>query len=74
MKTFFLSAILIVGLAACQGTGDRTHQADEPERTPELDITDTTSTSSQSTYHTDSITGQGAAYDTSNTNNQGSKP
>ena len=70
MKTTILAAILTIGLAACGGTGDRTYNADEPERGPAPDREDTTSTSSQSTYHTDSVSGQGSAYDTSNMNNQ----
>ena len=71
MKTFILSAILLAGLAACEGAGDRTHNIDEPERGGDPQRSDTTPTSSQSTYHTDSVTGQGAAYDTSNLNNKG---
>jgi hypothetical protein len=73
MKTFILSAILLTGLAACEGTGDRTYNAEEPERGPAPDRTDTTSTTNQGTYHTDSVTGQGSAYDTSNQNNQGNR-
>lgn len=71
MKTFILSAILLAGLAACEGTGDRTHTIDEPERGADPQRSDTTPTSSQSTYHTDSVTGQGSAYDTSDLNNKG---
>jgi hypothetical protein len=71
MKKVILSAMIIAGLAACQGTGDRTYNTDEPERGADPQKSDTTPTSSQSTYHTDSVTGQGSAYDTSNLNNKG---
>jgi hypothetical protein len=81
MRNIILSAIVVLGLAACEGTGDRTYNA------PDLDtatgpitggegsdnnqsVDDTTPTTNNNLYHTDSATGQGSAYDTSSLNNQ----
>jgi hypothetical protein len=73
MKIFILSAILVLGLTACEGTGDRTYNTEEPQHGDAPDRMDTTPTTNQNTYHTDSVSGQGSAYDTSNQNNQGSR-
>jgi hypothetical protein len=80
MRNIILSAIVALSLAACEGTGDRTYNAPDldsasgtitgGEGSSDQTVDDTTPTTNNNLYHTDSASGKGSTYDTSNLNNQ----
>ena len=83
MRTIILSAILALSLAACEGTGDRTYNAPDLDSgsgagsssgigtdNAKGNPSDTTPTTNNNLYHTDSAAGQGSVYDSSNLNNK----
>jgi uncharacterized lipoprotein len=70
MKKVLMSLLVVSFTAACSGTGDRQYQMDTQDEkigdTTGHHADDTTSTMNNSAYNTDSASGQGNRYDTSN--------